>query len=424
CQSSPHFRGVCYDEAEHWLTNGVDVTGGAHAVREFRPHFFAAEGLGIQAAYEGNLWNLRVLREKIYGFAGASWRELGRPMVRSEHVFPILFPLFARAGVAPHPKLLKESVLPVAGAAALGACRQYGVPYVPCLDLWGPRGTRGSRQEWPYHTPEELRSALLFAYWTGAHAAYIENINYRDSLYREAAGKPELTAWGRAAREFRRQYMPNHPRPIRAEDFEPEIVIVRYPDSDWGQVSRHHIRQNLYGASNLAPDETTRGWLRVWRVLTHDALPGTGLTWHADGFDMPYRLFFPCNSVALYDHLATDPRLYEGVRLVLLLGIEIPEATLATVRSTVRAGATAATVPRLAPDAIRRQHPGGTSVVPDGSGKWIVFEDAADTAFREALAPHLGSPDELRYTFRDVEVVFTAPTGPAELEVEVRPRRR
>ena len=423
CLSSPHFLGVCYDEAEHWLTNGVDVTAGAHSVTGFRPHFFDAEGVTVREAYDGNLGNLMVLREKLFGFASASCASPRRPMIRSEHVFPTLFPLFARAGVAPHPKLLKESVLPVVTAVALGACRQYGVPYVPCLDLWGPRGPRGSRKEWPYHTPQELRSALLFSYWTGAHAAYIENINYKDSLYRDAGGKPELTDWGRVAREFRREYMPAHPRAVKAEDFRPEIVIVRFPDSDWGQVSRGHIRQNLYGASNLVPDGITRAWLRVWRVITHGTTPGTGLTWHADGFTMPFRLFFPANSVAVYDHLAADSQLYEGVRLVFLLGIEIPDATMATIRAFVQAGGTAATVPRLAPEPIRRRHSGDTSIVDDGKGRWIVFDRAEDPTFREAVAPYLGSPDELRYTFRDAEVVFTAPSNHAELCVRIRPRR-
>ena len=423
CLSSPHFRGVCYDEAEHWVTNGVDVTAGAHSVDAFRPHFFDAEGVTVQEAYRGNLRNVTVLREKLFGFAPASWADRRRPMICSEHVFPTLFPLFARAGVAPHPKLLKESVLPVVTAVALGACRQYGVPYVPCLDLWGPRGSRGSRKEWPYHTPEELRSALLFSYWTGAHAAYIENINYKDSLYREVEGKPELTAWGRVAREFRRGYMPSHPRTVKAEDFRPEIVIVRFPDSDWGQVSRHHIRRNLYGASNLVPDGITHAWFRVWQVITHGTTPGTGLTWHADGFAMPFRLFFPANSVAVYDHLAADTQLYEGVRLVFLLGIEVPDATTATIRAFVQAGGTAATVPRLAPEPIRQRHSGGTSIVDDGKGQWIVFEQAEDPSFREAVAPYLGSPDELRYTFRTSEVVFTAPDSYADLRVKVRPRR-
>ena len=159
CLSSPHFKGVCYDEAEHWITNGVDVTGGVGAHEKFRPHFLDAEGLSLNEAYEGNLHNLTVLRERQFGFAPASCDALGKPMIRTEHVFPTLFPLFARAGVAPHPKFLKESALPVAAAVALGACRQYGVPYVPCLDLWGPRAPRGSREDWPYHTPEELQSA-------------------------------------------------------------------------------------------------------------------------------------------------------------------------------------------------------------------------------------------------------------------------
>ena len=423
CLSSPHFRGVCYDEAEHWVTNGVDVTGKVGAHENFRPHFFDAEGVGLTAAYEGNLHNVTVLRERLFGFEPASFLGLERPMLRTEHVFPTLFPVFARAGAAPHPKLLKETVFPVAAAVALGACLQYGVPYVPCLDLWGPRAPRGSRKEWPFHTPEELHSALLFSYWTGAHAAYIENINYKDALYRDVNGRPELTEWGTVAQAFKRDYMPAHPRTVLAQDLRPEIAIVRFPDSDWGQVRRYHIRENLYGATNLKPTGVTRAWQRVWQVLTHGVVPGTGLTWNADGFGMPYRVFIPANSVVVYDHLADDARLYEGVRLVLLLGVSIPAATMDTVAAHVRAGGTAATVPRLAPEAIRGQHADGTSVVRDGRGKWIIFARADDPGFGREMASFLGSPDELRYTFRDQDVIFTAPEDHARLRVEVRARK-
>lgn len=424
CLSSPHFKGVCYDEAEHWITNGVDVTGGVGAHENFRPHFLDAEGLTLGEAYAGNLHNLEVLREQQFGFVPASWRHLDQPMIRSEHVFPVLFPLFARSGVAPHPKFLKEAALPVAAAVALGACLQYETPYVPCLDLWGPRAPRGSRNEWPYHTPEELQSALLFSYWTGAHAAYIENINYQDSLYRVVDGQPELTEWGQVAQRFRREYLPQHPRQILAQQLKPSIAIVRFPDSDWGQVARFHIRQNLYGATNLVPDGATRAWCRVWALLTHGALPGTGLTWHADGFGMPYRLFMPANNVVVYDHLADDPKLYEGVQLVFLLGTQIPAKTLDTVETFVRAGGVAATVPRLAPEAVRREFADRTVEVPTGRGKWVLFEDAADPALKEILSPYLGSPDELRYRFGEQEVVFTAPDGWDRLQMQLRPAQR
>jgi hypothetical protein len=426
CLSSPHFRGVCYDEAEHWVTNGVDVTAGVGAHEKFRPHFFDAEGLALAEAYEGNLHNLTVLRERQFGFAPASWRHLGKPMIGTEHVFPTLFPLFARAGIAPQPKFLKEAALPVAAAVALGACLQYETPYVPCLDLWGPRAPRGSRKAWPFHTPEELHSALLFSYWTGAHAAYVENINYKDSLYRVVDGKPELTEWGQVARRFRQEYLPQHPRQILAQHLKPSIAIVRFPDSDWGQVKRFHIRRNLYGATNLVPDGTTRAWCRVWALLTHGVLPGTGLTWHADGFGMRYRLFMPANNVVVYDHLASDPKLYESVQLVFLLGTQIPGETTRTVAAFVRDGGVAATVPRLAPEPIRKQFRDGTTSIPDGKGRWVLFTDAGDPALKKVLSPYLGSPDELRYRFGDTDVVFAAPDGWDKLRVQVhagQPRR-
>lgn len=397
---SPHFRGVIYDEAEHWALNGVWVTGGGDT---FEPHFHDAEGETLAQAYAGNLHNLeQLLRLEYPGLAGNARQGRG-PVVAFEPVFPILFHLFARAGIAPFPKYLKETVTPVHAAMALGAARQYQVPYGACLDLW-------HRGKYPGHTPEELRSALLFAYWTGADQAYIENFNFRDSLYRATPdGGFELTDHGRVARDFIKDYLPANPRRIRHADFAPEIVIVRFPDSDWGQVARgKHINGRLYGATNLMPDAQTREWIGIWHVLTHGQLPARSLNYNCgmDGF--PRRYLFPANNVAVYDHLAADPALFSSARLVFLTGKEISPQCLATLEQLVRQeGLCVTTPPRLAPERLRSRAAAPFSEIRDGKGCWILTEDVTHPEVARRLGPFLGRPDQLRYVFGRTEVVFT-----------------
>lgn len=411
---SDHFLGFCYDEAEHWATNGIGITGGA-SVADYRPHFHDAEGESLAEAYEGNLHNLLAMTRTHYRlFASLERRPGGGPVVMTEQVFPILMPLFARAGLVPAPKYMKESVTPVFAAVTLGAVKQYGVPYWACLDLWG------IAPAYPGHAPEELRSAMLFAYWTGADAAYVENFNYRDSLYRVVDGRAELNAHGRMAQWFRREYLPNHPRGFTAGELMPEIAIVRFPDSDWGQRQRSYIRENLYGASNLVPDEQTRYWLGIWHVLSHGTIPPTGLTWHAD-YTIAYRFFFPANNVVVYDHLASDPALYGSVRLVLLAGKFIAPETMRTLETRVAEGLTVVTPSHLAPEGMPLPPGTDVQVYPRGAGRWIVTDRVTGEAARALLAPYLGRPDELRYRFGDREVVFTAPEDPNRIEVTIRP---
>lgn len=416
CLDSPGFLGICYDEAEHWIMNGIFVTHGKNSMTEFVPHFYDAEGDSLEGAYEGNLHNLRELMR-------ANYPEFARPpkngsVICTEHVFPALFHLFARAGIAPFPKYLKESVTPVASAMALGAAKQYGISAIPCLDLWGPGAA------WPGHTPAELTSALRFAYWTGSPAAYVENISYRDSLYRNRPeGGHELTPWGNAVRDFIRAYMPANPRSIRQQDFSPEILIVRFPDSDWGQTRKGgYIRGDLYGAASIQPDHRTRAWIDVWNLISHGSIPASGLTWHAR-YSIPYRFFFPANNVAVYDHTAADDALYRHARLIFLCGIAIPPETLQAVRRSTERGAVTVALPWVLGNINAVPKSDSFSETRLGKGHWIIAKDLRSPELRRRLAPLLGRPDELRYVFGGTEVIFRQPDPDAPVQVECRSAR-
>ena len=412
CLATPRFLGFCFDECEHWICNGTNVTAGG----PFAPHFYDAEGDSVAGAYAGNLANLQVLMERAFpGFAERAHKPGQTPIVGTENVFPDLQHLFARAGLVQMPKLLKETITPVTLAMAMGAAKQYGVQHWTSVDLWGMPG-------YPGHSPEELRSALLISYWTGAERTYIENFNYQGSLYAAKDERAELSAYGQVAREFIREYLPRHPRQLRFEEFAPEVIIVRFPDSDWGQENPGPwIRRNLYGASNLVPDEETRYWLKVWHVISHGAIPVTALNYNTP-LGIPYRVLFPANNVAVYDHTAADTALYRSARLVFLVGKRVEPECLATLQALVEAGLTVVSTRRLAPPELSGVGPEGYTVHPTGRGRWIVTDDVTLPAVRGLLAPYLGRPDELRYVFGDTEVVFTAPGDSAQVQVAVRRR--
>lgn len=410
---SGHLLGVCYDEAEHWVNQGVWITGGG---KPFAPHFYDAEGDSLSQAYEGNVRNLQTLMRRNYKqFSVPGSGEKDLPVVCTEHVFPSMFHVFARAGLSPMPKLLKETITPVAAAMALGCVRQYGTQYWPCLDLWGP----SDPPKYPNHSPAELSSALLFAYWTGAQRAYVENFNYQDSLYRVVEDRVQLSAWGDAVRRFRNDYLPTHPRTIRAEEFAPEIVIVRFPDTDWGQVETGCTRFCLYGASNLEPDEQTRYWIRIWHVISHGTIPSEGLNWNAP-VKIPYRLFFPANNIAVYDHLASDPRLFASAKLVFLAGKETSPACLATLPALVEKGLVVVTPSYLAPKGLVLAKGKVMKEYASGLGRWIVTDQVDHPDVVALLQPYLGSPDQMRFVFGRSEVVFREDAD-GTLEVEVSP---
>ncbi len=430
CAASPRFMGVCYDEAEHWATNGVWVTTkrshdeNVDERGQVRPHFFDAQGSCLAQAYEGNLHNLRALLAECYGplnpdAHGAS-HDQPRRIVCTEQVFPIMGPLFARAGISPFPKYLKESVTPVFAAMALGAARQYGTTYGACLDLWA-----ASDPGWPGHDARRLAGAMQFAYWSGCDLAYVENINFQGGVLYEADGPrvQRLTTWGQAVQRFARDYMPAHPRPraISTAGYRPRIAMVRFPDTDWGQTPRAgYISGTLYGATNLQPDAQTRYWLKLWHLISHGTIPATGLTWHADGYrHLPFRFVFPCESTALYDHMADDPALFAGTRLVFLAGKVVSETCMRTLAPLVKQGLIVVGPSHLMPSGHLAGGARRVAEERDGAGAWIVADDPLDPVLRERLAPLLGDGRTMRLSFDGAEVVFFADEGGGLSRVEL-----
>jgi hypothetical protein len=156
-------------------------------------------------------------------------------------------------------------------------------------------------------------------------------------------------------------------------------------------------------------------------VISHGVIPLTALNYNTP-LGIPYRVLFPANNVAVYDHTASDPALYRTARLVFLVGKQVTPECLATLRGLSEAGLTVVSTRRLAPPEMAQVGAEGYAVHATGAGRWIVTDDVTLPAVRELVAPYLGGPDELRYVFGDTEVVFTAPEDPARVQVTLRQR--
>ena len=174
---------------------------------------------------------------------------------------------FARAGFDIAIKFMKESIDPVYAAIAMGAARQYGREFCVTPDMWGFDWTLNDH--FPGHPPDELRASLLYAYWIGSTRIFVENIRgLIEKKSENGVDRYESTDYGKVYQWFVKEYVPAHPRPYTFRDIRPEVGILRFDDSDWGQKDSR-FTDNLYGAVNLKTTPETSAWFQIWNLLTH-----------------------------------------------------------------------------------------------------------------------------------------------------------
>ncbi len=382
--------GLMYDEAEH-MQMCANMISEAH-----RPFMYDPAG--------------DILAEAGDAFVEAASevaRRHRRHGVRlyTEHVFPVLFHGFARAGFNAGTKLLKEGWSPVHTACAMGAALQYETPLWLTPDLWG-------LSDYPGHTVEEYRSALLFAYHMGADCIYTENLAYKGAGENEGAcslicvegDAYTVTPYGDVAKWFISEYVPAHPRRHTFRDARPRTAIVRQPDTCWGQGGTWYP-DTLFGHPDWKPNETTRAWVSLWHLLTRGTVPAESLTWFGPGYKgRPLQFACPVDGVVVYDHhVGYD--LLQGLEAILLTGLGVSEGTRDAVARSVREGALCVALPHLLPDGVREKM-GEDNTLPEGDGVWIRAADFLDPHVRDAVAPLLPEPGHIRYRFGDGTVEF------------------
>jgi len=372
------FEGVVYDEGEHMqlCRNRIAFPRTSPG----KPYLVETTGMTLPEAREAFIGAARHVSDY--------HRRHGTRMI-VESVFPALWHPLAQAGVTLCPKLLKEDVYPVVLALSLGAAKQYHADVWLTPDLW-------SLGHFPGHSLKKYETALRLAHAAGVDNFYCEHFighcRVRGATY-------ELSEYGLALQTFIRDWLPSHPRTYDYRDYEPEVAIIRFPDSDWGQDSCYYWKC-LYGAQNLAPTPETAEWMQVFSLLTGGKTDPRAVNANSHvypAYEQP--LMYPCPPTAVYDHLA-GPELLRGVTTIFLCGIEVSEPTLAAVGDRVKQGAVCFTTPRLCPEAVRKQASALPARVADGKGAWIVLAGfrPEDLGAYEPLLPAVG--DSLRLKFK------------------------
>jgi len=381
--SSPYFAGVVYDEAEHhqidlcWVfEDGIKID---------MPFFSDTNNKSFQEAFDGFVE---------YGARVADgYHQKGTPYLLVEHVWPVLFHGFAKAGFTPAYKQMKESWSNLWAVIAIGAARQYGRELWTCIDLW-------HLQDYPGHSPEELKYNMIFSYLIGCDKAYVENLAYEGSLYSNQNGVDVLSEYGEAVAWFTGEYLPNNKRAYTHRDYMPSVAIIRFDDSDNGQHQSDYWKNQLLGSRTLKSSGETREWLKAWHTITHRTVPQQALSWnHQKWYNFPHRSFAPCNSPIVYDENVGADDL-EGLELAFLCGLYMSEATLEAVAGLVKnGGLVVVTSPRFAPAEFAAAYADGTAEFADGRGRWVITDDMACGEVYEAVKPMLGDSGEMAYRF-------------------------
>jgi hypothetical protein len=397
--------GLMYDEAAH-------TQGRRHLIATLdKTMFFNPDGHRLEEAADAFTEAVRAV--------GALHASYGLQLY-TEHVFPVMFHCFARAGWVAATKVLKENWSPAFVACALGAALQYDT------ELWiTPDLCR--HLDHPGHTVDAYRSSLLLAYHMGADCIYTENLAYDHenkgigSLVLMTADDYRLTEYGRTTRWFRQTYMPAHPRGYTFRDVRPRVAVVRQPDGCWGQRESWWLPDYLFGSREWQSTEVTEAWLRIWHLLSRGVIHKESPSWHNKHVHgAPYQVFAPLDGVVVFDHRVRRKHL-DGIEVIFLTGLGVTRETLRDVEACVGNGATCVALPHLLPERVAAAT-GESGTLEDGEGLWVATTDF--------LAPHvaghiehvLPSGDELRYRFGDTQVVLRPEDGdPNRLRLGVTP---
>jgi hypothetical protein len=399
---SPAVWGVLYDELEHsQITRNLSIT-------------LHNPGKELVSLAETNGMDFKSADKAVYDGAKSlvdECKSYGTEKVMTEHVWPVLFHCFARAGITPVYKQMKENWSNVWAACAMGASLQYNKELWTCIDFW-------NFNTFPGHSAKELWGNLLFAYWAGLDKAYVESVG--NHTYEIVDGdKIKLKERGEALSRFAKEYLPSNPRPYTFRDFEPEIAIIRFDDTEWGQSKNTYLTVDyndngtnrkidlywkdwLFGAYNLHTSAESEEWIRAWNTITHGMVKKESLSWNAGNYykDMPHRSFAPANSPVVFDDKVTRGNL-KTVKLAFLCGLFISENTLTDVSSLVKKnGLVVVTSKRFAPKKFIKDYSDGTKEFRDGKGKWIITDDMAGDELKKSVEPFIGKNDEIVYKFK------------------------
>ncbi len=378
------FEGVTYDESEHMQLSRNAYSQQPEPNR--KPYFVETTGLSLPEAYVTfkKAVSRLVRRNRRYG-----------AVMQEEAVFPALWHPMAECGMTLVPKLLKEDAHPVVLAEALGAAIQHGAKLWFSPDLWHYASLPGhNAPDMPGHSARHLQMALRCCHLAGVDTCYVE---YATKLFSQNGSGYRLTPHGQVLKEHITRWLSAHPRSYSYTDYQPEVVIVRFPDSDWGQSSCYYP-DYLYGAMNLHSSPETREHMQVWSLLTDGVLDGRVVNFNGERdahlrLYQPWRFSIPSPAVVVFDHNVGLKHL-KGIGVIFACGIELSEATMAALQSCVKAGAVCFISQHLAPTQLQQAVDGSSVRIPEGKGSWVVmsgFTTDVMQPYRQLLPKNDGS---------------------------------
>ncbi|MCR5484566.1 MAG: hypothetical protein K6F09_03130 [Clostridiales bacterium] len=376
--TSEHFKGVMYDEFEHAIIN-QNLSIILSSKRKIKRSVFPLLD-GKDPYAQGELLDSQI------GEYAAEIKGKGAKIFIGEHVFPVLLHTFARNGIIPNFKSQKEGVTDLCFAIAAGAAKQYDVPLWTCVDCW-------FRMTNPGHSADEMYYNLKFADLAGVNNAYVEST----SVFVDENGSPN--DYAKRFAEFSDVGI-NRERSYDIRDYRPEVGVIRYDDTYWGQGDPVMWRYMLFGNKKIKPDRRSKEILGIFRLITHGETSRYCFNWdkiHPWAMRR-HRSFMTMNSVAVFDDRVLKG--LESLKLCFLSGIHIGDGTLAYVAKLVREnGLTVVTPKRFAPENIRKKAKKNYSEIEDGKGLWIVTDRISSNRVKKKIAPFLGQKGEIRLTF-------------------------
>lgn len=383
--SEGNLIGVMYDELEHVIINrNVSLALDSKFVIDI-PAFPLSRSSNVLMQGELLDRQLKEYAEEI--------RTNGVETLSGEHVFPVLFHNFAKNGIIPNFKSQKESYSNIQFAIAAGAAMQYKTPLFNCVDMW-------YRLTFPGHTADEMYSNLCFAYFAGVDRVYVEC----SKIFFD--GKDKYNDIGRAFERFTAEYR-GKKRDYNVQDYKPEIGIIRYEDTFWGQ-GVFPWRNMLFGNPKIKPDSKSREWIKVFNIITHGETGNGGISFGrvAPHSLLPHHSFASMNGAAVFDENA-DIDVLSSLKLCFLCGQMISKKTMDAVKKLVHENSlTVVTPSRFAPFEYKDSGKGDFAEFKDGKGTWIVTDKLTSSKLKKRLAPFLGKKGEMTYKFGDKTLRF------------------
>lgn len=376
--------GIMYDELEHSIINR-NLTLTINKKGRHLPVFPLA--LAKDVVIQGELLRLQLKEMADYHKKHGAERFIG------EHVFPVLFHSFAASGIIPNFKSQKESYSVLQYVNAAGAALQYKTELWNCVDLW-------NYNTFPGHSPKEMYYNLWFSYIAGTSRVYVEGAS---QFFKD--GNP--TAYAKEYKKFstdkRRKY-----RDYSVQDYKPEIGIIRYDDSYWGQCDPFMWRPILLGNKHLKVTKKAKEFTKAFHVVTHGETCKNGLAWdRVSPWSLrPHKSFCSMNGVAVFDDRVKKETL-STLKLCFLCGYYISDETIGAIIDLVKYNGLTVVAPRrFCPEYIKRQLKGRFCEIKDGSGKWIVTNNILSSDTKKSVKNFIGKKGEMRFTYGDKTITM------------------